>query len=271
MVTGASRGLGRGIARGFGRLGAKVFVTGRTAADLDLAVTEITELGGTASAIVCDHSDDEQVADAFDKVAHVAGRLDILVNNATAVYAEDLARPGPFWEKPLRLADMIDVGLRSHYVAAFHAAKLMTRAGNGLIASISFYGAVTDFHGPAYGAAKAGTDKMMADMGAELAPSGVCAVSIWPGYILTDMVLALPIDQLPEDFREKLQHWEHPEFSAFVIDALYRDPRRSEKAGKTLIAAELGRHYGITDIDGKEPADYRETMGNPANDFVYPN
>jgi NAD(P)-dependent dehydrogenase (short-subunit alcohol dehydrogenase family) len=74
---------------------------------------------------------------------------------------------------------MIDVGLRSHYVAAFYAAPMMVDAGRGLIASVSFYGAVTNFHGPAYGAAKAGTDKMMADMAIELAGRSRSAPSRW--------------------------------------------------------------------------------------------
>jgi NAD(P)-dependent dehydrogenase (short-subunit alcohol dehydrogenase family) len=179
VVTGATRGLGRGIARALGSKGATVAVTGRDTDALGEVCAEIEAQGGKVLALVCDHRDDEQVAAAFAQVKRDLGGLDILVNNAAAVYGQDLMNPGPFWEKPLRLADMIDVGLRSNYVAAYHAAPIMAAARKGLIASISFYGSVSYFHGAAYGAAKAGTDKMMADMAVDLAPHGVVAIAFW--------------------------------------------------------------------------------------------
>lgn len=271
VVTGASRGLGRGIARGFGSLGATVYVTARSTDALEAVVAEVAAKGGAGVAVTCDHRDDEQVRALFGRVAAETGRLDILVNNAAAVDPVALASPGGFWEKPAALADMLDVGLRSNYMAAYHAAPIMVAAGRGLIASISFYGAVTNFHGAAYGAAKAGTDKMMADMATDLAPHGVSAVSIWPGFILTELITSLPSEHLPDDVREKLAQWEHPEFTALVIDALARDPQLSELSGHTLIGAELGRRYGITDLDGKQPIDYRETMGSPTAAFVAAN
>lgn len=267
VVTGASRGLGRGIARAFGSRRATVYVTGRQAADLDAVVAEIDANGGKGVAVACDHSDDGQVAALFQRIAGEAGRLDILVNNAAAVYPEALMAPGGFWEKPLELGDMIDVGLRSNYVAAWHAAPIMTAAKRGLIASISFYGAVSYFHGAAYGAAKAGTDKMSHDMAIDLAPHGVAAVSIWPGFILTDAVKAIPPEMLPEGLRASLPNWETPEFTGLVIDALADDPALASLSGQALIGAELGARYGIRDLDGKQPISYRETMGAPAKPF----
>lgn len=268
VVTGASRGLGRGMARGFGSTGATVYVTARSADALDDVVGEIAATGGTGVAVPCDHRDDDQVQTLFERIADETGRLDILVNNAAAVDPIALSSPGGFWEKPRSLGDMLDVGLRSNYIAAYYGAPIMVAAGRGLIASISFYGAVTNFHGPAYGAAKAGTDKMMADMAIELAPHGVSAVSIWPGFILTEMITSIPPEHLPDDVRDKLAQWEHPEFTALVIDALSRDPHLAELSGHTLIGAELGRRYGITDLDGKRPIDYRATMGSPTKPFV---
>jgi NAD(P)-dependent dehydrogenase (short-subunit alcohol dehydrogenase family) len=265
LVTGASRGLGRGIARAFGSTGATVYVTGRHAAELDVVVDEIDTRGGKGVAVVCDHQADEQVAALFVRIAKEAGRLDILVNNAAAVYPDGLMAPGGFWEKPLNLSDMIDVGLRSNYVAAYHAAPMMVAAKRGLIASISFYGAVSYFHGAAYGAAKAGTDKMMRDMAVDLAPHGVAAVSIWPGFILTDAVKAIPVEFLPEDLRANLPNWETPEFTGLVIDALAHDPDLMTLSGRALIGAELGERYGIIDLDGKQPISYRGSMGAPAN------
>lgn len=264
LVTGATRGLGRGMARGFASRGHMVAITGRDRAQLAEVVGEIENGGGQGIALQCDHRDDEAVARAFAQLAdQTGGRLDVLVNNAAAVYGPELVSPGPFWEKPLKLADMIDVGLRSSYVAAYHAAPLMVAAGRGLIASISFYGAVSYFHGPAYGAAKAGTDKMMADMAADLAPHGVAAVSFWPGFILTDAVRAMPPEMIPEDMRAMLPFWETPEFSALVLDALADDPALLSFCGRALIGAELAERYGIQDSDGKQPQSYRAMMGAP--------
>ena len=268
VVTGATRGLGRGIAREFGADGATVVVTGRNEGDRAAVSGEIADRGGKPIAIACDHADDASVASAFARIEHEAGRIEILVNNAAAVHAMDLIAPGPFWEKPLHLVDMIDVGLRSNYVASWHAAPMMAKAGKGLIASISFYGAVSYFHGAAYGAAKAGTDKMMADMAVDLAPHGVAAISYWPGFILTDAVKAMPADMLPPDMRESLPQWETPEFAARVLQALYADPRIMSFTGQALIGAEMGARYGVSDLDGKQPISYRETMGAPHMPFT---
>lgn len=270
VVTGATRGLGRGIARGLASKGATVAVTGRDTAALAEVSAEISAHGGTPFELVCDHRDDEQVAAAFAQLKRDWGGLDILINNAAAVYGAELVTPGPFWDKPLKLADMIDVGLRSNYVAAWHAAPMMAAAGNGLIVSISFYGAVSYFHGAAYGAAKAGTDKMMADMAVDLAPYGVAAISYWPGFILTDAVKAMPPEMIPDDLRAMLPMWELPEFTGLVIDALYRDPGLMALSGQALIGAEQGARLGVIDLDGKQPLSYRDTMGAPHRPFSLP-
>lgn len=270
LITGATRGLGRGMARGFAAQGNTVAVTGRDGEQLAQVVEEIERAGGQGIALECDHRDDSAVEHAFARLAaRTGGRLDLLVNNAAAVHAQELIAPGPFWEKPLKLVDMIDVGLRSSYVAAYHAAPLMVAAGRGLIASISFYGAVSYFHGPAYGAAKAGTDKMTADMAVDLAPHGVSAVSFWPGFILTDALRAMPSEYIPEDLRAMLPSFETPEFSALVLDRLADDPELPSLSGKAVIGAELGERYGIRDGDGKQPPSYRATMGSPL-EFLAP-
>jgi NAD(P)-dependent dehydrogenase (short-subunit alcohol dehydrogenase family) len=252
------------MARGFASRGHTVAVTGRDAGQLAQVVEEIERAGGRGVALECDHRDDRAVERAFaDLAEQTGGRLDVLVNNAAAVYPADLVAPGPFWEKPLKLVDMIEVGLRSSYVAAYHAAKLMVPHRKGLIASISFYGAVSYFHGPAYGAAKAGTDKMTADMAVDLAPHGVSAVSLWPGFILTDAVKAMPPEHIPDELRAMLPSWETPEFSALVLDRLADDQDLPALSGKALIGAELGERYGVSDEGGKQPPSYRATMGAP--------
>ncbi|WP_422342736.1 SDR family NAD(P)-dependent oxidoreductase [Parasphingorhabdus sp.] len=263
VVTGATRGLGRGAAREFGAQGATVVATGRNEDDLAAVAGEITERGGKAVPITCNHSDDAAVEAAFQQIEGELGGIDILLNNAAAVHAAELVAPQPFWEKPLKLVDMIDVGLRSNYVASFYAAPMMVKAGKGLIASISFYGAVSYFHGPAYGAAKAGTDKMMADMAIDLAPYGVAAISYWPGFVLTDAVRAMPKEILPPGIQENLPNWETPEFTARVINALYSDANLMKQSGQALIGAEYAECQGISDVDGKQPISYRKTMGSP--------
>lgn len=264
VVTGASRGLGRGVARALGSKGMTVYVTGRRLeGGLSQAAEEVTARGGRGIALACDHADDEQVAALFARIKADAGRIDLLFNNAATVHVTDLVSPGPFWEKPLHLVDMIDVGLRSNYVASYHAAAIMAQAGGGLIASVSFYGAVSYFHGPAYGAAKAGTDKMMRDMAVDLRPYGVSAVSIWPGILFTEAVAAIPPEYVTDELRQLLPTMERPEFTGLVLEALMNDPELPGMSGDALIGAELGLRYGLKDIDGKQPLSYRGTMGAP--------
>lgn len=270
VVTGASRGLGRGIARTLGGRGFKVYITGRSLESLEDSAEEVNSAGGEGIPVMCDHADDEQVKMLFERIKMEAGCLDILVNNAAAVDARSLAMPGPFWEKPLALADMIDIGLRSNYVAAYHAAPLMVTTGGSLIANISFYGAVSYHCGPAYGAAKAGTDKMTFDMAVDLRPYNVTAVSIWPGLILTDALKSIPREHLPPQVAADLSNFEMPEFTGLVIERLWRDPSKLDRSGETLISAELGMAYGIRDLDGKQPRLYTETLGRPTGRFMLP-
>ena len=270
VVTGASKGLGRGIARALGAKGMTVYLTGRSGEMLDEAVAEVTKAGGKAFALVCDHSDDDQVAALFERVQKEQGRLDLLVNNAAAVYPQELAAPGPFWEKDLKLSKMIDVGLRSNYVAAWHAARLMIATGPSLIVNVSFYGAATYFHGPSYGAAKAGTDKMTHDMAIDFANTPVSVVSLWPGYILTDTVKAVPVEHFSEQMKALLPEFETPEFTGMVIAALLQDPQVKSKSGQAVIGARLGAEYGIRDTDGKAPRDWSSNMGSPLTFFVPP-
>jgi NAD(P)-dependent dehydrogenase (short-subunit alcohol dehydrogenase family) len=270
VVTGASRGLGRGIARALGSRGFTVYVTGRSGDELEKAAAEVTSAGGCGVAVLCDHRSDEQVKALFDRVRADSGRLDILVNNAAAVHPRDLSTPGPFWQKPLHLVDMIDVGLRSNYVAAYYAAPVMIETGGGLLAHISFYGAVSYFHGPAYGAAKAGTDKMSFDLAVDLRPYNVASVSIWPGFILSDMLKSIPSGRLPPSIAASLPNFETPEFTGLVIERLWRDPERMALSGEALIGAELGLRFRIEDLDGKQPITYAQRMGRPADRFFVP-
>lgn len=269
LVTGASRGAGKGIALAFGALGDIVYVTGRSQREGDaplpgtvFATAEaITRRGGIGIAVVCDHSDDAQVENLFQKIISEQGRLDILVNNATALH-DDLVRPGPFWEKSVDLVDILDVGLRSSYLASWHAAKIMAGQQRGLIVNTSSPGAACYMHGPAYGAQKAGNDKMVWDMAHDLRPFNVACLSIWMGVLNTER-LQLAAAANPEQYAPFLQMAESPEFTGRVIDALYRDPKLMEKSGRALIGAEAGFELGVTDIDGRQPHSHREMLGGP--------
>ena len=170
-------------------------------------------------------------------------------------------QPGGFWEKPPEAADLLVVGLRSHYLAAYYAAPLLIRNGRGLIVNTGHYGAVSYHFGPAYGAQKAGADKMAADMAKELRPHNVAAVSIWMGPLDTERARAhisfLPPDQRPTQKRES------PQFTGHVIAALYRSSDLMALSGRALIGAELGAYLGVTDIAGSIPPSLRYQLGGP--------
>lgn len=268
VVTGSSRGIGKGVALALGAKGATVYVTGRTTqpgqASLPGTIYEtaeaVTAAGGKGIAVACDHANDEEVKALFDRMRIESGRLDILVNNVAAIHP-DLVVPGGFWGKSIRLADIIDVGLRSQYVASYFAAPMMVAQNSGLIVSVSFYGAVCYFHGPAYGAQKAGIDKMSWDMAIDLKAHGVAAISLYPGVVATEFTEKI-VSEKPE-LASQAESFETPRFVGMVIDALYRDPELMALSGQTLIAAELALKYGIKDVNGRQPPSYRESMGSP--------
>lgn len=271
VVTGASRGAGKGIALALGAAGMTVYVTGRSVreGDADLPGTigataaAVTEAGGNGIAVLCDHADDAQVAALFARVAAEQRGLDLLVNNACLIPAE-LTQPGPFWQKPLRMLDLLQVGLRSHYVASWHAARLMTLRGNGLIVQTSSYGAVCYMHGPAYGAGKAGVDKMAHDMAFDLRPQGVTVISLWMGLLRTERTeRALADPELARKYAASVAHMESAQYPGRVIAALMQDPKLMARSGKVWIDAELGAELGICDIDGRQPPSYRAALGAP--------
>jgi NAD(P)-dependent dehydrogenase (short-subunit alcohol dehydrogenase family) len=272
VVTGGSRGAGRGIAIALGEQGYCVYLTGRTEkpgqATLEGTIhdtaAQVTAAGGAGIAVRLDHRDDAAVEALFERVREEAGKLDILVNNAALLHPE-LHHDLPFWQKPLATdVDLLDVGLRSGLVAAYYAAPLLIEGGRGLIAFTSAPGAVHYQFGPGYGAHKAGTDKMATDMGVDFEPYGVAVVSIWMGAVLTEKVQRI-IASGPE--RAYLADiGESPEFTGRIIAALYEDPKLMEKTGRTLIGAEEALLYGITDRDGRQPPSFRDLMKvEPAN------
>lgn len=268
VVTGASRGAGKGIAEALGAEGATVYVTGRSLKEGDAPLPgtiagtadAVTRAGGEGIAVACDHARDADVKALFERVASEQGRVDILVNNATFLHDELIVKGG-FWEKSLDLADILDVGLRSAYVASWYAAPLMVKQKNGLIAFTSSFGASCYMHGPAYGAQKVGVDKFAKDMGVDLKSHNVATASIWMGMLRTERTKRV-MDSEPEKYAGFWEIAETPQFTGHILSALYRDPQRAEKSGQVHIGAELAETYGLTD-EGRQPPSHRPMLGAP--------
>jgi NAD(P)-dependent dehydrogenase (short-subunit alcohol dehydrogenase family) len=272
VITGASRGIGKGMALALGAEGATVYVTGRTVTPGSYSLPgtvgetaeEVTRRGGKGIAVQVDHAKNEQVAALFEQVRDEQGRLDILVNNAFAI-PEHLTHPGGFWEKPLSDLDMLQVGLDSNFVAAWHAAKIMVPQKSGLIVAISGYVGVTYTYGVLFGTAKSGVDRMARDMAIELKPHNVASISLWQGLTFTERANR----NLANNPAMKTQTVTNPligcspEFPGRVIIALANDQQLMKRTGGTYITAELAQDYGVKDIDGKVIPSLREQRGSP--------
>lgn len=257
LVTGASRGIGKGCALELGAAGAIVYLTGRTLEEgeaplpgtIGATAAEIEEAGGRAVPVRCDHRDDAEVAALFARIEREAGRLDVLVNNAFQIPRE-LTSGKPFWELPLsNWDDMIDVGTRSAYVASAHAARRMVPAGSGLIANISSSGAVEYAWHVAYGVGKAALDRFTADAAHELRPHGVAVVSLWPGLVLTERLRPLVGRTDHLDFEGA----ESQRFTGRAVVALASDPDVLRRSGRAWPSRQLADEYGFTDVDGRLP------------------
>ena len=272
VVTGASRGIGKGIALALADEGATIYVTGRTVTPgsyplpgtVGETAAEVDRRGGKGIAVQVDHAQDSQVAALFEQVRREQGRLDLLVNNAFSL-PEDLTESQPFWEKPLSNWEMVDVGVRSNFVAAWHAAKFFVAQRSGLIVAISGYVGVTYTYGVVFGTCKSAVDRMARDMAVELKPHNVASISMWCGLTFTERAHR----NLNRNPAMKSQIVTNPligssvEFPGRVIAALAKDENIMRRSGGTFIGAELAREYGVTDIDGKVPPSLRAERGAP--------
>jgi dehydrogenase/reductase SDR family protein 1 len=243
LVTGASRGVGRGIARELSEQGAVVYGTGRSilTADLPEAVIRLR----------CDHTDDAAVAAVFDRIRQEQGSLDVLVNNAWGGYERMVEEgrftwPMPFWEQPLwRWHSMVTVGVRGLFVASQEAARMMVPRGRGLIVNVSQWAAQKYIGNVIYGVAKAAVDKLTNDMAHELRPRGIAVVSLYPGLVWTEAVAAAGVFDASTA--------ESPEFIGRAVAALVNDPKVLERSGSVVVAAALAQELGFTDVDGRVP------------------
>ena len=261
VVTGASRGIGKGCALELGAAGATVYVTARSVSEDDhplpgtigATADEVTAAGGRGVAVALDHRDDDAVAALFERVLDEHARLDVLVNNAFIV-TNELTSGKSFWEVPIsNWDDMIDIGTRSAYVASAFAARPMVDAGAGLIVNVSSSGAEEYAWQVAYGVGKCALDRITADTAHELAPHGVSVVSVWPGFVRTERIdLGVAAGLLPESL--DLSTSESPRFVGRAVVALATDPDVARWTGRAVPARDLADDYGFTDVDGRLPA-----------------
>ncbi|NJN66391.1 MAG: SDR family NAD(P)-dependent oxidoreductase [Chloroflexaceae bacterium] len=261
VVTGASRGVGRGIAQVLGEAGATVYVTGRSVrgaattenlpGTIDETAELVTAMGGTGIPVRCDHTVDAEVAALFERVRQEHGRLDLLVNNVWGGYEHyDTHKfDGPFWEQPWWYWEgMFVAGVRAHYLASRFAASLMLPHRRGLIINISS-GDGQKYRGNLlYDVAKTAVDRLAAGIAHELRSSTIAALSLYPGFVRTERVMAVHAAH-PFD----LSQTETPEYTGRAVAALAGDPDVMRWSGSVVKVGELARVYGFTDRDGTQP------------------
>jgi NAD(P)-dependent dehydrogenase (short-subunit alcohol dehydrogenase family) len=266
VVTGASRGVGRGIALALGDAGATVYVTGRSTragartenlpGTVDDTADEVTKRGGTGIAVRCDHTSDADTAALFERVGEDrGGRLDLLVNNAWAGYerSDEVRFDAPFWDQPRWRYDAFAGSLRAQYVASQHAARLMLPARKGLIVGISFTDGDTYLGQAAYDTAKFAADRLSKGMAADLRKHGIASVGLHPGFVRTERVEAAwsALGSGPAAVVHS------PEYVGRAIAHLLADPDLAERSGQLLAAGDLAAHYGFTDTDGRQPPAFK--------------
>ncbi|HIK03318.1 MAG TPA: SDR family NAD(P)-dependent oxidoreductase [Trichormus sp. M33_DOE_039] len=276
LVTGATRGLGKGIAIGLGEAGATVYITGRRlnqnssddiAGSLSETQAAVEQAGGVCIPVQLDHSDDEQVRLLFERIQdEQQGKLDLLVNNVYAgVQALKDAQGRPFWECEPSLWDACNnVGLRSHYIASVFATRMMAQQKQGLICNISSWGGLSYIFGAAYGAGKSGCDRLTSDMAVELKPYNITALSIWPGIVGTELFSTLATEMAQQEITNPTNsviseryNWETPLLTGRVIAQLATEANIIRRTGHVQVVAELAQQYGIVDQDGNLPASLR--------------
>jgi len=276
LVTGATRGIGKGIAIGLGEAGATVYITGRSL-DQSNAGNEISgslkdtklaieAVGGTCIPVQVDHSNDRQVSLLFERIQDEQGKLDLLVNNVySGVQPLKDNYSKSFWDAEPNLWDNCNnVGLRSHYVASIFAAKMMVKNRQGLICTISSWGGLSYIFGTAYGVGKAACDRLAADMAVELKPHNIASLAIWPGIVGTEHFQQLATEMNKSEIADRPNsairdryNWETPLFTGRVIAALAADQMVIKRTGKVQIVAELAEHYGLVDENSNRPASLR--------------
>ena len=273
IVAGASRGVGRGIALALGEAGATVYVTGRTlkahrrrdvSGSIEETASDVTRLGGRGIAVQTDHTRVEDVRALVDLVRTEAGRLDLLVH---AVWGgnEVGIEAGPLWEQPLAHWDaMMRSGVWAAILTSRYAVPLMTERPGGLVATVTFADRERYTGHLYYDLAKAALRRFAFGLAQDLEPHGAASVAISPGFVRTERVLAA--------FKTSERRWtsvpelagsESPRYVGRALAALAADSEAARFSGQTLLAADLARRYGVTDLDGTQPEAFRLPEDRP--------
>lgn len=270
VVTGASRGAGRGIALVLGEAGATVYVTGRSVREsssrpelpgtsIDETAEMVTARGGVGIPVRCDHTVDDEVESLFSKVEAEQGKLDILVNNVWGGYEKDPQGlyPGPFWEQPMwRWDAMFVAGVRAHYSASRLAARLMIPNKSGLIINTTFYDRGKYFQPLSYFLAKNTINQMAYGMGLELREHNIAAIALSPGWMRTEAVMAA-LSPDGDPYPDEYEKTESVEYIGRAVLALATDSLVINKTGQTWTAGDLAIEYDFTDIDGRQVPTFR--------------
>jgi NAD(P)-dependent dehydrogenase (short-subunit alcohol dehydrogenase family) len=277
VVTGASRGGGRGVAVELGAAGATVYVTGRSTREapatsyagllaqagrsdlpgsIDETAEEVTRAGGRGIPARCDHTDDGQVHALFARVMREQDRLDLLVNNAWGAHETftPKALNAPFWEQSLdSWGSMFERGVRNHLLSSRAAAPLLVKQKRGLIVTTTFWDRDRYLKGNLfYDLAKAAMNRLAFAVAEELRPHGVASVAVSPGWMRTEFVMmGHQTDEAHWQERPALANTESPRYLGRAVAALAADPRVMERSGRVLLVGELAKQYGFTDIDGR--------------------
>jgi len=261
VVTGSSRGIGRGIAVGLGEAGAVVYVTGRSTGDgeltIDTTADMVTAAGGQGIAVQTDFFDDAGIQALYAQIEADHGRLDIHVNNAFKI-PDPPVWGGKFWEHPIQVwDDQVGIGLRAAYIASVHATKLMMQSDDSLrfMTNISSSGSERYALSASYGIAKMGTDRLTRDFAVEGKDDGLVVIGLWPSQVLTEFIL----DSIEKgDISLDQEHAETPLYTGRVIAALASDESRVERSGQVYTTAELALHYDIRDERDLQPKGKRQ-------------
>ncbi len=264
VVTGSSRGIGRGTAIALGERGATVYVTGRTTGDGDLTIDATAGLveaaGGRGIAVETDHGDDDQIAALFARVQAEQGRIDVLVNNVYKI-PNPPAWGGGFWDHPIQVwDDQVGIGLRAHYVASWHAAPLLFegRLHDGAdgrpiaaIVNVSSPGGQSYHFSSSYGAGKAGLDRLGADMALELQPKGVACVTLYPGSVGTEFIMRHAAERGTDT-----AHLQTPLVVGRAAVAVAAADDLMDRSGSIQWVEDLGDEFGLVDEHGNPPPKY---------------
>ncbi|XP_058481857.1 dehydrogenase/reductase SDR family member 1 [Solea solea] len=263
VVTGASRGIGKGIALQLSEAGATVYITGRQEKTLKQTAAQVKERGGNCVPVVCDSTKPEDIEELFKRIQQDQnGRLDILVNNAYAgvqIIMESMGKK--FWESDPSMWDCINnTGLRGHYFFSVYASRLMVAQGRGLIVTISSMGGLRYLFNVPYGVGKAACDRLAADMAVDLKSRGVASVSLWPGAVQTELISQYVLEDTPQNINSEIKDvfasGETTEMSGKCVVNLAKDKNLMSLTGKVLMTSDLARRYGLRDIDGRSVTDY---------------